>query len=170
MSETVLETGRLRLAELDEGDAGFILELLNEPAFIANIGDREVRTCDEAAAYVRDVFAASYAQNGFGLWRVERREDGEAVGICGLVRRDWLEEPDIGFAFLERFSGRGYASESAAAVMRHARERLGVDRVLGITAPDNHASMAVLRKLGLRFDRMVTAPGKTEPTRLFVPE
>jgi [ribosomal protein S5]-alanine N-acetyltransferase len=166
----VLETMRLRLAELEETDAAFVLELLNEPGFLTNIGDRDVRTLDDAAEYIRNVFAASYPVNGFGLYRVDLKETGEPIGLCGLVRRDWLEDVDIGFAFLERHWGRRYARESAAAVMAWAAEALGIDRVVGITAPENHASMRVLESLGLRFEGMVTAPGKTEPTRLFVPD
>ena len=171
MDGAVIETERLALRELEpQRDAEFILALLNEPGFLRNIGDREVRTREHAERYIADVFTRSYADNGFGLYAMERREDGAPVGICGLVRRDWLEDVDIGFAVLERWYGRGYASEAAAATVRWAREALGVERVVGIVSPGNEASIAVLKKLGLRFERLVTAPGKTEPTELYVPE
>ena len=170
MDDAVIETARLRLRELEpEGDAGFILQLLNEPGFLQNIGDREVRTAEQAARYIADVFVGSYAENGFGLYAVERREDGAAVGICGLVRRDWLEDVDVGFAVLQRWYGHGYASEAALATVRWAREALGIERVVGIVTPGNAASIAVLKKLGLRFEGLVTAPGKTAPTELYVP-
>jgi len=166
----VIETERLRLRELaPEGDAGFILQLLNEPGFLQNIGDREVRNAEQAARYVADVFVHSYRVNGFGLYAMDRREDGASVGICGLVRRDWLEDVDVGFAVLQRWYGHGYASEAALATVQWARETLGIERVVGIVSPGNAASIAVLKKLGLRFDGLVTAPGKTEPTELYVP-
>jgi len=166
----ILETERLTLRELGNGDDAFILELLNDPGFLQNIGDRGVRTLDDARGYIANSAVASYEKNGFGMYRVALKDTDIAVGICGLVRRDGLDGPDIGFAFLERFCGRGYASESAATVLAHARAALGLTRILAITALDNRSSIAVLEKLGFRFDRIVKLPSHAAESRLFSTE
>ena len=166
----ILETQRLALRELSRGDEAFILELLNEPGFLNNIGDRGVRTLEDARGYIANSAVASYEKNGFGLYRTALKETDVAIGICGLVKRDGLDHPDIGFAFLERFWGRGYAQESAGAVLRHAHAALSLRRLLAITAPDNRASMQVLEKLGFRFERFVKLPGHVAQSRLFARE
>jgi ribosomal-protein-alanine N-acetyltransferase len=162
-----IETERLSLRPLTTDDAAFMLALLNEPSFIRNIGDRGVRTEAEARAYLVDGAIASYAKHGYGLYLVELRSTGEPIGICGLVKRDYLEHPDVGFAFLPGFWQKGYACESAAAVKAHALGVLGVPRLLAITSPDNAGSIRVLQKIGLRFERMITPPGQDEEIRLF---
>lgn len=167
---TILETERLRLREFHSGDAAFILELLNEPSFRRFIGDRGVRTLADAGVYLRDKLVASYRRHGFGLWHVSLRTGGTALGMCGLVQRDYLDDPDVGFAFLERFAGVGYATESATAVVRHGRNQLGLTRFLGLTDPANQASQNVLAKIGLRYDRLFTTPGIAGPSALFTSE
>lgn len=167
---TILETERLSLRELAPGDDAFILELLNDPGFLQNIGDRGVRTLDDAWGYIANSAIASYEKNGFGLYRTALKHGDEPAGICGLVKREGLDHPDIGFAFLERFWGNGYASESAAAVLAYARATLGLGRILAITALDNRASIAVLEKVGLRYDRIVKLPNHAVESRLFVME
>lgn len=149
-----IQTERLLLSELTPDDAGFILQLLNEPSFLDNIGDRGVRDLDGAVRYILDGPVQSYARNGFGLWRVDLRETGEAIGMCGLLRRDTLPDPDLGYAFLPNHWSRGYAVEAGAAVLRHAREALALPRVLAITDLDNQPSIKVLERLGLRFERI----------------
>jgi [ribosomal protein S5]-alanine N-acetyltransferase len=155
----VLETQRLALRTADEGDAAFILALLNSPGFIANIGDRGVRTEVEAASYVRERVLASYRDHGFGMWVVVETKTSDLIGLAGLVKRDGLDMPDVGYAFLPGAWGQGYAQEAAAAVVRHARERLGLGRLAAITTSENHASMAVLRKVGFAFQGMIQLPG-----------
>jgi RimJ/RimL family protein N-acetyltransferase len=150
-------------------DDEFIFELVNEPAFIRNIGDKGVRTLEDARDYILTGPVASYAKFGFGLYLVELAETGAPIGICGLLKRDSLEDVDIGFAFLEKFWGKGFAYESAAAVMEYGRSVLGINRIVAITSPDNEGSIRVLSKLGLRFERMIRLPGSDEDTRLFVP-
>ncbi|MGO1069810.1 GNAT family N-acetyltransferase [Lysobacter sp. CA199] len=150
-----IQTERLLLCELTPEDAGFILELLNEPSFIDNIGDRGVRDLDGAVRYILDGPVLSYARNGYGLWRVDLRESGEAIGLCGLLKRDTLPDPDLGYAFLPRYWSRGYAVEAGTAALRYGRETLALPRVLAITDPDNQPSMKVLERLGLSFERMV---------------
>ena len=150
-------------------DAEFIFELVNEAAFIRNIGDKGVRTLDDARNYILTGPVTSYAKFGFGLYLVALRETGEAIGICGLLKRDSLEDVDIGFAFLERFRRKGFAYEAAAAVMGYGRNALGLKRIVAITSADNEGSMRVLEKIGLRFEKMIRMPGSDEDTRLFVP-
>jgi len=155
------------LRHVAAADADFILELLNEPAFLQNIGDRGVRSLEDAARYIEDRMAASYRAHGFGLYIVERKSDGVRLGICGFVRRVFLEDADIGFAFLERYWLWGYAYEAASAVMEYGRTVLGLRRILAITAAENPASIRLLGKLGLRFERMIELPGESAPGRLF---
>ena len=165
----VLETKRLVLRRMSVADAEFIFALVNEPAFIRNIGDKGVRSLDDARAYILNGPMSSYAKHGYGLYRVDLKENGEPIGICGLLKRDTLDDVDIGLALLEKFRGRGFATESAAAVMEYGRRALRLERIVAITSPDNDASIRVLGKIGLRFDKMIRMPGSSEDTRLFVP-
>jgi len=151
----VLETNRLRLRRLSVDDAEFILRLLNEPSFIQNIGDRGVRTIDDARSYITNGPVASYDRHGFGLYLVELKLSGAAIGICGLLKRDTLEDVDIGYALLPEFWSNGYALESASEVTSDAREVLGLKRVLAVTNPDNESSIRLLEKIGFRFERFV---------------
>lgn len=169
MRVKILETERLILRKMRVEDAEFIFELVNEPAFIRNIGDKGVRTLDDARDYILSGPVASYAKSGFGLYTVEVKETGTAIGICGLLKRDSLEDVDIGFAFLERFRRKGFGYESAAAVMDYGRNALGLKRIVAITSPDNEGSIRVLEKIGLRFEKRIRMPGSDEDTRLFVP-
>jgi RimJ/RimL family protein N-acetyltransferase len=169
LSMRVIETERLSLRHLAAEDGTFILELVNEPAFIAYIGDKGVRTTEDAVQYILNGPVASYARFGFGLYAVELKDSGVPIGMCGLLKRDTLEDVDIGFAFLERFRSKGYGYESAAAVLDYGRTVLGIARIVAITAPENPASIRLLEKLGLRFEKMIHLPGYDGDTRLFVP-
>ncbi|HEX2993999.1 MAG TPA: GNAT family N-acetyltransferase, partial [Anaerolineales bacterium] len=146
---------RLHLRQFSPEDAAFILELLNEPSFIQNIGDRGVRTLADAVAYIERVPLASYAKNGFGLYAVLLKETNEIIGMCGLIKRDGLDNVDIGYAFLPTFWSKGYAVESAAAIKAYARDVIGLKRLVAITDPANEGSIRVLEKIGLRFEKMV---------------
>jgi RimJ/RimL family protein N-acetyltransferase len=161
------ETPRLTLRHLAEPDAPFILRLLNEPSFLRFIGDKGVRTLEDAAAYIRTGPVASYQTHGFGLYLVTLRETGASIGICGLVTRDWLEHPDIGFSLLPAYWSRGYAREAASAVLDQARDLLGVKRVLAITSLDNHDSIQLLKKLGFTYSATVHRPVENEQLNLF---
>jgi len=163
----VLETERLVLVRLSKDDARFLLELLNEPSFLRFIGDKGVRTEADARLYVETGPLASYERFGFGLWRVELKESGEPIGMCGLLKREALPDVDVGFAFLPRFWSKGYAFESASAVLAHARDALGLKRLLAITAPDNAPSIRLLEKLGFRFERMAQVPEDGPEVKLF---
>jgi len=163
----VIETERLTLREMSERDAPFILELLNDADFKRNIADRGVRTLEDARAYINEKFAASYRRHGFGLWLVETKDAGAPAGICGLVKREELPGVDVGYAFLPAFRSKGYAHESAAAVLRHAREVLGFKRLYAIVNPDNAGSIRVLEKLGMEFERMHRFSGEGAEVKVF---
>jgi RimJ/RimL family protein N-acetyltransferase len=163
----VLSTPRLLLRQLSADDAAFMLALLNEEPFLQNIGDREVRTVEHAAAYILSGPAASYEKFGFGLYAVEMKESGEPIGICGLLKRETLEDVDVGFAFLQKFWGRGYAYESAAAVMNYGWNTIGLKRIVAIVAPENHESIKLLEKIGLRFEEFILMPGHARKSALF---
>jgi len=145
-----LQTDRLLLEHFSFEDCEFILRLLNEPSFIENIGDKGVRDLEGARAYLRDGPMASYAANGFGLFRVGLKESGDCIGMCGLISREILDDVDIGYGFLPEFWGQGYAFESAAAVMRYGREQLGFKRIVAVVSPGNTSSVKLLQKLGMR--------------------
>lgn len=164
----VLETDRLVLRWLSpDYDAGFILDLLNDPSFIRFIGDKGVRTVDDARNYILNGPVASYKQFGFGLYATELKDTGMPIGICGILKRETLPHPDIGFAFLSEYRNQGFAFEAAAATMRHARKTLGLDRVLAITTPDNEASAKLLRKIGMRYDRLIKLSADANEVKLF---
>jgi RimJ/RimL family protein N-acetyltransferase len=166
----VLETERLTLRHAQLDDAAFVLRLLNEPSFLRFIGDRGVRTLDDAAKYIAERFIASYERNGFGLWVVEQKETPGAIGISGLVKRDALPDPDIGFAFLPEFWSRGYAFESAAGVKGYALDVLALPRLLAITNADNAGSIRIVEKLGLAFLHTTQLPGDDKEVKLFALE
>jgi ribosomal-protein-alanine N-acetyltransferase len=187
----ILETERLILREIDERDDAFMLDLLNQPSFIKYIGDRNVRNLEQSREFIETRYRKSYAENGFGLWAVELKSQipnskfqisdseiqnpkskiqNQVIGICGFVRRDSLPDADIGFAFLPQFERMGYAFESADAVMKYGREKLGLKRVLAITTQDNESSGRLLEKLGFKYDGLITQPHDVEKLKLFSSE
>ena len=163
----VLETTRLNLRQLSVEDAEFMLGLLNEPSFLRFIGDRGVRTVEDSRQYILKGPVESYERLGFGMWLVELKESQVPIGLCGLVKRDFLPDVDIGFAFLPGFWSKGYAYESAAAVKDYARNVLGIKRLVAIVNPDNNTSGKLLEKIGLTFERMLTLPESGREIRLF---
>ncbi len=166
----VLTTKRLRLRHATLADDRFILELVNDPAFIRNIGDRGVRTLADAERYLRNGPMASYENFGFGLYVVELHSDGTPIGLCGFVKRDWLPDVDIGFAFLPQYRSQGYAVESASAVRTYGRDVLGLKRIVAIVSPDNAESIRLLEKIGLRFESMVRPANEDADIKLFAVE
>jgi [ribosomal protein S5]-alanine N-acetyltransferase len=183
----ILETERLILREIDASDDEFILDLLNQPSFIKYIGNRNVHNVKQAREFIETRYRASYAQHGFGLYAVELKSDfsqdlvgstlaharvsafsdqseipnpKSQIGICGFVKRDTLPDADIGFAFLPQFERKGYALESANAVMKYGKEVLGLKRVLAITTQDNESSGRLLGKLGFEFDKLIDSDGE----------
>lgn len=165
-----LQTQRLIVRRLTVEDAEFILTLLNEPSFLRYIGDKKVRNLDDARQYILNGPVASYEQHGFGLCLVELRESRTSIGMCGILKRAELPDPDIGFALLSDFWNKGFGFEAATAVLNDAHERLKLQRILAITSLDNDASINLLQRLGFRFEghRQLSAGG--EPVKLFARE
>ena len=164
----MIETERLTIRRIGLDDAAFMVAALNDPGFLANIGDRGVRTIEHAEAYIRDRVLASYELHGFGMFRVALKADDEAIGTIGFVRREGLDGPDLGFALLAEHTGKGYGHEAACALLAWARDTLRLPPLLAITAPDNLASAALLVKLGFREERRVMLPAHGGESRLFV--
>ncbi|HEY3655724.1 MAG TPA: GNAT family N-acetyltransferase [Steroidobacteraceae bacterium] len=164
---SIIESERLVLRELELNDAPFILQLLNEASFLRFIGDKGVRTLADARDYIEKGPRDSYRRLGFGLYLTSLRDSGVAAGICGLVKRETLADADIGYAFLPQHRSKGYATEAAAAVLAHAKLSLRLDRVVAITSHDNHASVAVLEKIGLVFERTVKLTADGPELKLF---
>ncbi|WP_439873723.1 GNAT family N-acetyltransferase [Bacillus mycoides] len=161
----VLETERLTLRWFDIQDAPFILELVNDPAWIQFIGDKRVKNLEDAKNYILNGPVDMYNKMGFGLYLVERKEDLTPLGMCGLIKRDSLEDVDIGFAFLEKFRSKGYGYESAAAVIEYGVQNLGMKRIVAITTIDNINSGKLLEKVGLQFEEIISDSG--EDLKLF---
>lgn len=151
----ILETKRLFLQQATSSDAKFILELLNDPAFIQNIGDRGLQTLEDARNYISNSLIASYKDYGFGMYLVILRDTREVAGLCGLVKRSGLDDVDIGHAFLPRYWSKGYATEAALAVKEYAKDTIGLKRLVAITDPLNQGSIRVLEKIGLKFEKMI---------------
>ena len=168
-SMKILETDRLGLRRLAVEDAEFIFDLLNQPSFLQFIGDKGVKTIDDARNYILTGPIASYERFGFGLYLAELKPTRAPIGICGLLKRETLDDVDVGFAFLPQYWKQGYAFESASAVMAYGRDVLGVDRIVAITSPDNEASIKVLSKLGLKFERMIRLSEDAPEVKLFAP-
>ena len=162
-----LETTRLSLRRLEFDDAPFLVGLLNQPSFLANIGDRGVRNIEDAHRYLREGPMAMYGKFGFGLWHVARRSDGASIGMCGLLRRDILPEVDVGYALLPEFWGQGYAFEAAHATLNHAAKKFGLARVIAVVSEGNTGSIRVLEKLGMKFERMVSMRSNEPDVRLY---
>jgi RimJ/RimL family protein N-acetyltransferase len=163
-----LETERLVIRELVDSDAPFILQLLNEPSFIYYIGDKGVRTLEDARQYILNGPVVSYEKNGFGLYLVAVKDHDTPIGMCGLIKRDELPEPDIGFAYLPDYWSKGFGFEAASAVLKYAAEDLQLKRVLAITSPDNEGSGKLLTKIGLKYERMYSMSDDRPEVKLFV--
>jgi RimJ/RimL family protein N-acetyltransferase len=173
VAAAIIETARLRLHEFVEGsgeDAAFMLELLNDPGFLRYIGDRGVHTLEQSHAYLLKGPISSYRNLGFGLYRIEEKSALRSIGVCGLVKRDTLDDVDLGYALLADSCGQGYAREAAAAVLARARAELPLRRIVAITDPANQASIALLEKLGFVFERRVRLSADDIELKLFALE
>lgn len=163
----VLHTARLTLREFSVDDAAFIVALLNDPDWLRFIGERNVRSEDEARRWIAEQLVAKYRSQGFGLWAIERRSDAVLVGMCGLVSRPTLTDIDLGYALLPLYRGAGYVREAAAACLDYAAQVLKLARVVAITRPDNAASIRVLQALGMAHEQTLVLEGNTHQTLLF---
>ncbi|MDZ7630192.1 MAG: GNAT family N-acetyltransferase [Gemmatimonadaceae bacterium] len=164
---TIVTTPRTHIRELTADDAPFIRDLLNQPSFLRFIGDRQVRTADDAAAFIETRYRQSYRKHGYGLYVVETLTTPQSMGLCGFVRRAPLPHADLGFAFLPQFEGQGYAHEAALAMLEVGRHRFGLTDVLAIVQDQNQRSRALLDRLGFHFAETRTMPGDTTPVMVF---
>jgi RimJ/RimL family protein N-acetyltransferase len=163
----ISETERLRLREFSREDAPFLLELLNTPQWIKFIGDRNVKTLDAAREYAANRLISSYHRFGFGLYMVELKEGSTPIGMCGLVRREALDDVDLGFAFLPQYTGHGYAKEAGTATINLARKKVKSKRLVAITMADNSNSINLLQKLGFNFEKTVNFPGEDQTLMMY---
>lgn len=166
----VCETERLVLSRLNADDADFVLELVNEPDWLRYIGDKNVSSVEDARDYIRTGPGQMYIDFGFGLYRVQLKEDGESIGVCGLLKRSELKDVDLGFAFLSRYRGKGYAFEAASATVSMARDELDIKRLVAMTKPDNIRSIGLLQKLGYRFERLLRLSPNEDAVNLYALE
>jgi RimJ/RimL family protein N-acetyltransferase len=162
-----LETARLILRRVQFDDAPFLVALLNQPSFLANIGDRGVRNNEDVHRYMREGPMAMYEKHGFGLWHTALKSDGASIGLCGLLKRDILPEVDIGYAFLPAYWKQGYAFEAADAVARHGAWKFGLERLIAVVSTGNSASIRVLEKIGMTFECMFPMHANEPPVRLY---
>lgn len=157
----IAKTSRLTLRQLQLSDAAFALRLYNEPSFLQHIGDKGIRTIADAEKNLQQGAMASYAQHGYGMWLVENLQ-GDAIGLCGLIKRDFLTETDLGYAYLPEYFGQGYAYEAASAVLAYAAKHTALKTLVAIVSPDNLASKSLLEKLGFAQDGQVLVPDKNQ--------
>ena len=162
-----LITARLTLREFVDADAPFIITLLNQPSFLRFIGDKKVRTADDARSYITTGPIESYQRHGFGLYLVELKDRKVPIGMCGVLKRESLPDPDLGFAFLPEYWGKGYAFEAASAALDQARDFFKLARILAITNPDNDASIKLLATLGFQFERVMKLSTDSDEVKLF---
>jgi RimJ/RimL family protein N-acetyltransferase len=164
---TVLETDRLSLHKFVIEDAPFIYKLVNDPSWLRFIGDRGVHSLEDAQKYILNGPVSSYERFGFGLYLAKTKRNELPIGMCGLIKRDFMEDVDIGYAFLPEFWGLGYAQEAAAAVMEHGKRDFGLKRIVAVVSPGNVSSIKLLKKLGFKFEKMVRFPGDEEEIELY---
>ena len=167
MSDWQLETERLFLRRVTLDDSDLMLAVWNDPAFVRNVGDRGIRTTEQAHEAMRGGVLKLYEDHGYGPYSMVLKSSGSQIGICGLFKRDHLEDPDIGFAVLPDYCSKGYAGEAAFAVLAHARDDLAILRLAAIVSPANGPSIGLIEKLGLAFERMITMPGDDEEVSLY---
>lgn len=165
-----INTNRLTLRSFTLSDAAFILELLNSEPWLKYIGDRGVRTTEDAENYIREKILKQYEEHGFGMLAIVEKTSQKIIGSCGLVKRDFLPYSDLGFAFLPGFEGRGFGYESAEVVVKYSREELKKEKLLAITLENNLASNGLLKKLGFEFEENIIFKDDGEELRKYVLE
>ncbi len=164
----VFQTERLTLSEFSTSDASFFYELVNDPAWIKYIGDRNVNTHFQAQIYLEEKIIPSYQKFGFGFYVVRLKNEKIAIGMCGLIKRDWMEFVEIGYGFLPGFRGKGYAFEAGIATMKYAKEIHQIKKLAAITSTNNTNSSILLERLGLHFDSLITYPGEEKKCKLYL--
>jgi len=163
-----LKSERLILSEFTKNDASFFHQLVNEPAWKQYIGDKNVHTILDAEKYLENNIIPSYQKFGFGFYVVTLKEDNTSIGMCGLIKRDWMDYVEIGYAFLAQYRGKGYAIESSVATKKYAKEKLAISQIAAITDVDNEKSGNLLNRLGFKFDRLISYPGENKKCKLYL--
>lgn len=164
------ETERLFLRPTNTEDAEFLLELMNSPKWLKNIGDRKVRTVQDAINYIETKVKTQQQRLGFSNYTVIRKSDQTKIGTCGLYDRDGLEGVDIGFAFLPEYEKMGYAYESASKMMEMGIQHFGLTKISAITLQENRESQRLIEKLGLKFEKRIKLPNDEEELLLYTAE
>ena len=164
----ILKTERLIISELTSENAPFFFELVNDPAWIKYIGDKEINTISDAKDYLESKIIPSYELNGFGFYLVSLKKNNSPIGITGLVDRKGLDGIDVGFAFLESYRGQGFAYESTLTLLEFAKQTLGIDPIVAITDLENSKSIQLLERLGLKFKKIIQLPDDDKKCRLFI--
>ena len=167
---TLLETERLVLREIITDDAEFMYQLMNDASWLRFIGDRNIKSIEVAEKYIANKLMPSYEKFGFGFYLTSLKENDAPIGVCGLIKRPSLEHVDVGFAFMPEFRNKGYGYESSVAILDYAKDELGIDYIVAITDLDNIASIKLLEKLGLKFEKIMQLDGEKKQCRLFVPK
>jgi len=165
----ILKTSRLYLSKINKKDAPFLYQLMNDPDWILNIGDRQINNLEDAENFIANRFIKSYKENGFGFYILRLIENDSPVGICGLIKRDGLDHVDIGYALMPEFRGNGYAFEAAKVVSAYGLNHFKLDKIVAIVNSGNKKSEQILEKLGLQFEKMITLPNETKKIQLFSP-
>lgn len=163
----ILETARFKLRELTVDDAEFIFELVNQDSFLQNIGDKGVRTLDDAKVHLDEKYVQMYQNLGFGLYGIVNKHDNKLLGVCGLVKRNELDAPDLGYALLDSSAGNGVCIEAATAVVAYAFNELGLAKLFGVIDPNNQRSANVLIKLGFQTKGYIQLHGIAKNSQLF---
>lgn len=170
MDKFIIESERIRLREFNSGDGEFIYKLLNTPGWLKYIGSRSINCPEDGVKYIEEKLAKGYKENGFGFYLMILKSTGQKAGMCGLVKRDGLDDVDIGFALLPEFENFGYASEASQSVLKFAKDILKLHRIAAITVPYNYSSIKLLEKLGMKFEKTINIPNDTEDLLLYTKE
>jgi len=164
----VFTSERLTLSKFTTKDAPFFYELANDPDFITYIGNRNIQTILDAEKYIMDNIIPSYSLHDFGFYTVQLKNHNKSIGMCGLIKRDWMEYIEIGYAFLPEHRGKGYAIEASIATKEFAKESLGIDTLAAITDVNNEKSGNLLNRLGLEYSRLINYPGENKKCKLYL--
>lgn len=164
----LISSNRLHLSEFSLKDASFFFELVNDPDWIKYIGDRNIKTISDSENYLKDKIIPSYKQFGFGFYVVRLKESNLPIGMCGLIKRDWMSYVEIGYAFLNKHRSKGYAIEASIATKKYAKEEIGISKIAALTDVDNEKSGNLLNRLGLEFERLISYPGEQKKCKLYL--
>lgn len=164
----LISSNRLHLSEFSLKDASFFFELVNDPDWIKYIGDRNIKTISDSESYLIDKIIPNYKQFGFGFYVVRLKESNLPIGMCGLIKRDWMSYVEIGYAFLNKHRGKGYAIEASIATKKYAKEEIGISKIAALTDVDNEKSGNLLNRLGLEFERLISYPGEQKKCKLYL--